>query len=89
MINEKNMPTAYAEVLAVLEALGDYYKNKIPVKILETMDRETDKTYTRVFDKNDKNPELSREAIVLISWLNLKYWCEDEQEKAEWYYVKF
>lgn len=82
MIDTKNIPTAYAEVLAILDALGDSYKSKIPKEILDNLESMKDKTCKITYDRNDTNPDLSREALALIAWLNMEYWCEDEEEKA-------
>lgn len=82
MIDTKKVPTAYAEVLAFLDALGDIYKNKIPKGILDNLEKKKDTTFHKTYDKNDMNPDLSHEALTLIGWLNLEYWCEDEQEKT-------
>jgi len=81
MIDMNNIPTAYAEVLAFLDALGEPYKGKIPKEILDNLERMKDKTCKRTYDRNDTNPDLSHEALTLIAWLNMEYWCEDEEEK--------
>lgn len=82
MIDTNNIPTAYAEVLAFLDALGDSYKSKIPKEILDNLERMKDKSCHKTYDRNDENPDLSHEALALIAWLNMEYWCEDEEEKA-------
>lgn len=30
----------------------------------------------------DTNPDFSHEELALIAWLNMEYWCEDEEDKA-------
>lgn len=39
MIDEKNIPSAYAEVLAFIDALGGWYRNQIPLDILTSMEK--------------------------------------------------
>lgn len=82
MIDTNNIPAAYAEVLAILDALGDTYKSRVPKEILDTFEKKKDKTCRKAYDRNDVNPDLSHEALAVIAWLNMEYWCDDEQEKA-------
>ena len=67
------MKKSYAEVRAILDLLGNTYKEKIPEKLLELF--YFDSEYVIEFDENIPIEEISitREALVIISILNLKY----------------
>lgn len=85
MINVVNIPRAYSEVYYFINALGEDYINKIPKNIYITIRDNRDFNYNVTFNKNQKieNSTLSREALALISALNLQYWCTNEDEKKE------
>ena len=79
-INTRN---AYAEVDNFIECLDSYDKNKVPDDIREYFKREKSKNYDKMIDVNQpiKNQNLMDETLAIIAMLNLKYWCDDEEEK--------
>lgn len=79
-INTRN---AYAEVDNFIECLDSYDKNKVPDDIMEYFKREKSKNYDKMIDVNQpiKNQNLMDETLAIIAMLNLKYWCDDEEEK--------
>ena len=79
-INTRN---AYAEVDNFIECLDLYYKNKVPDDIKEYFKKEKNKNYNKMIDINQpiKNQNLMDETLAIIAMLNLKYWCDDEEEK--------
>lgn len=79
-INTRN---AYAEVDNFIECLDSYDKNKVPDDIREYFKREKNKNYNKMIDINQpiKNQNLMDETLAIIAMLNLKYWCDDEEEK--------
>ena len=83
MINIANTSRAYSEVYEFINTLGDEYKSKVPKKIYLTIQDNRDKNYIPRYDKNQNvdNNTFSKEAIALISALNLQYWCNDIREK--------
>lgn len=42
MLDKKNIPSAYAEVHAFIDALGDDYRNQIPRDVPNHMERKKD-----------------------------------------------
>ena len=72
---------AYSEVNKILELLGNSYSDKIPSKIKEALKKEEDTEYVLDINKSIKERKLKREAIAIISALNLQYWCINEEEK--------
>lgn len=74
------MKKSYAEVRAILDLLGNTYKEKVPEKLLNLF--YSDSEYIVKFDSSIPIEELSisREALVMISILNLKYWEEDPEQ---------
>lgn len=76
---KKTLNNAYAEVGAVLDFLGESYKQKIPEKVIKLFDVPQKKDYKITREKN----ELSRNALIIISILNLKYWEQDCKKKEQ------
>lgn len=83
MINIANTSRAYSEVYEFINSLGNEYKNKLPKKIYLTIQDNRDKNYIPKYEINQSvdNNTFSKEALALISALNLQYWCEDVEEK--------
>ena len=76
---------AYAEVDEFIGLLENEQINKIPLKLREFFKEEKDKEYKKGIDRNIaiKDQNLKNETLAIIALLNLNYWCEDENEKAE------
>lgn len=80
----KDYSIAYAEVYSIIEKLGDRYKEKIPKKFIEYIDENRNKDYIleNITEENISELIISRDALVILSLLNLNYWEEDDKEKA-------
>ena len=78
-----NTREAYAEVDNFIECLDSYDKNKVPESIRKYFKKEKSKNYNKIIDANQpiKNQNLKDETLAIIAMLNLKYWCDDEEEK--------
>ena len=78
-----NTREAYAEVDNFIECLDSYDKNKVPESIRKYLKKEKSKTYNKIIDVNQpiKDQNLKDETLAIIAMLNLKYWCDDEEEK--------
>ena len=78
-----NTRKAYAEVDNFIELLDSYHKDKIPKKLREFFKKEKDEKYVNNIYRNIpiKEQNLLPETLSLIAFLNLQYWCEDEEEK--------
>ena len=78
-----NTREAYAEVDNFIECLDLYDKNKIPESMRKYFKKEKSKNYNKIIDANQpiKNQNLKDETLAIIAMLNLKYWCDDEEEK--------
>ena len=86
MIYEKNMKLAYSEVYLFLNMLGKSYIEKISNTVYETIKNNRDLSYKpniQVVNGN-LNYEFSREALALISALNLQYFCNSKLEKQKY-----
>lgn len=75
---------AYAEIDEFIELLDIKDKNKIPKKLREFFKLEKDKEYIKNIDvtKSIEEQNFKEETFALIAMLNLKYICEDEEEKT-------
>lgn len=80
---ENSLNLAYAEVNKILSYMDKKEVEKIPSRLRETFKNERKKDY-----EPNINPEVSlleqnlqRNTLVILSILNLNYWCEDEEKK--------
>ena len=80
-----NIRQAYSEVDEFLTLLTDEQINKIPLKLRSFFKEEKDNEYKKVIDieRPIKEQDLKSETLAIIAFLNLQYWCEDENEKAQ------
>lgn len=78
-----NKKRAFSEVDAFLTTLGKSYINKIPNDILDVIKSEKDESYKVKIDPDIsiESQDFSREAISIILWLNLEFFCNDEQKE--------
>lgn len=78
-----NLPKMYSEVCAVLTVLGSEYINKIPTKIYKYMLSQKDNNIQISYNVNKiiDEQEISKEALMFISYLNLQYWCSEEEKQ--------
>lgn len=74
---DSTLSNSYTEVSYILDILGATYKNKLPTKILDLIYKNRNSNYE--FD--EKN--ISRNTLIIISILNLKYWENNEDEKIK------
>ncbi len=74
---------AYSEVDNFIDLLDESDRNKIPNKLRNFFKSEKDINYSKKIDTNLPITEqhLLEETLALIALLNLKYICEDENEK--------
>lgn len=74
---------AYAEIDEILNLLEDKYRDKVPEKVRTFFKEEKMPDYTPAIDVNIPliQQNLKRETVVLLSILNINYWCENEEEK--------
>ena len=71
------------EVDEVLSYLSEEDLNKIPEDIRSLIKEKKDKNYTWKFDetKQLKDQNLSRDTIIILSYLNMEYLLNEEQRK--------
>ena len=76
---------AYAEINKILDLLEDDYKNRVPEKIREFFRDERDIEYEPIIEPNKLLSEqnLKNETYILLTILELNYWCDSEEEKQE------
>ena len=81
----ENSARTYSEVDKILSLMESKYINKIPKKMRELFQNEKDKNYEPNIDvkKSLNEQNLQRKTLVILAMLNLKYWCEDEEEKEK------
>jgi hypothetical protein len=83
MINQRNLPMAYKEVLEVLKHISRSECEKVPKDLIEQMEIEQDKNYDyKVTHISDfENQEMMLETKYILAILFRDYWATDEQRK--------
>ena len=74
----------YAEVLDMLRFIGTEYKSLVPAEELRLFESECDKKYLYQLEADETaidDRQYSEEALAIIAYLNLRYWCKDDKEK--------
>lgn len=82
---DKDLQRAYAEVYEILKyiPISDY--NKIPKDVINIFKTKRDKTHKIKINPNLPLEEqnLNRKTLVLLSVLNLDYWCDNPRERED------
>ena len=75
----------YTQVYAVLSFLNDTYIKRIPRQVLDLIEKNRDRNYLFTVDKNIplEQQNLSEEAIAMLAYLKLNYWCNTKEEKEQ------
>lgn len=83
MVISTDIRQSYSEVDEFLNLLTEEQRNKIPKNLRELFKLEKDKEYIKKINPNIpvKEQDLKEETLGIIAYLNLQYWCEDEEEK--------
>ena len=73
----------YNEVYAILQVLGSEYIDKIPIETYEYILSQKDDNIQIYYDVNKTidEQEMSKETVMFIAYLNLKYWCSKDEKK--------
>lgn len=84
MVDKRNAEV-YTEVLTIVDNMNPQYKQRLPKKLIEFFDENSDKEYK--FNLNYSVPlkdnKLKPGTKSLLAVLNLQYWCESEEEKKK------
>lgn len=72
----------YSELYEFLELIDYKYVKKIPSKLLQFFKENRSKNYVPHINPNIpvKEQSFNKGTLAIIALLNLKYWCEDENE---------
>lgn len=71
---------AYAEILEIINHIGEDYKKKIPTKLLKFFEENKDMDYKYQLTKTTNNGVFLDETIALLSMLESKYWATPEEK---------
>ena len=74
---------SYTQVLEVLNNMEKENVDKIPIKLIEFFENNSDKEYNFKLKPGIslRNQNLTEYALALLAMLNINYWCKDESEK--------
>ena len=80
---ETTLQNAYKEIGQILNLLGNEYKAKIPPKVLTLFEQNETLEYGEIDDWYNRieNGQISRNALVILSILNIKYWANEEEKQ--------
>ena len=72
-----------SEVYTILELLGKEYINKLPSKLFEFIEknRKKDCIININMDEDISNQDISEDASDFLTYLNLEYWCNEEEKQ--------
>ena len=75
----------YSEVYQILNLLGNEYKNKLPVSLINMLTEKREINYNPNYteDRPLSEQNIKKETIAIIVLLYLNYWCENENEVLE------
>lgn len=78
-----NTRQAYSEIDEFLELLNEAKRNEIPQRLRKFFKEEKDREYIKNINPNNpiKDQNFKEETLAIIAFLNLRYWCKDEEEK--------
>ena len=79
-----NNARAFSEVDSILNCLNSDYINMLPKEIIDLIKKNKDDSYQPKYtlSKEICEQKISILALSIITWLNLKYWCNIE-DKSE------
>lgn len=81
---DKNMANAYSEVLDILNNIEPEFRAETPKDLLDLFKDECNKCYLDALLSDKTNfleKNYSKEALSIIAYLNLKYWCKTKEEQ--------
>ena len=80
---ENELAQAYSEVYEILKYIPITYLNKIPKDVVNIFKNKRDKNYKVKINPSIplEDQKLHRKTLVLLSVLNLDYWCEPEERE--------
>lgn len=78
------MKNVLSEVHAVVLAMGEEWKNRIPTDVWNDICAKKNDNYCPFIDENKSLVEqnISNETITFIAMLHRDYWCDSEEERA-------
>lgn len=76
---------AYAQVDSFLDMLEEKYVKMVPrnIRYFIKQEKDTRDEFRVVPDVPIKQQNLNDEALALIAYLNLNYWCQDQSEREK------
>ena len=76
----------YAEVFEILSYMNKSVVMKIPMEILENINKKRDRNYISRIDKNDifNTNNIKYDTVKVLAWLDVNYWMNnDKKEKLK------
>ena len=82
---EEKTKDIYSEVYSILNLLGSNYINKLPTTLFNMIEKERNKDYNPIYNKDVKLEEqnINKKSLSMIALFHLNYWCNSDEEKEE------
>ena len=84
MVENVKQDIVYSEVYEILQLLGANYINKLPDKLYKEITKKRKISYLPKFiikGKEIDESKISKDAVAILGFLNLKYFVDNEEEK--------
>lgn len=78
---DNTLQEAYREVAQILSLLGNDYQSRIPSNILAFFEQKIEESNKEELYEEIKNKKISRDALIILSILNIKYWANEEEKQ--------
>ena len=80
----ESLDRVYSEVYAVVTAIDEQYRKRIPQDIWEGIVANKNPSYIPAIDPDKALEEqpISTDAFACIAWFKRDFWCDSEEEKA-------
>ncbi|MCI9087792.1 MAG: hypothetical protein HFJ32_04485 [Clostridia bacterium] len=78
---ETTLKSAYKEVGQILNLLGNDYKAKVPSSLLALFEQNMEEKNISDLYEEIKHRKVSRDALIILSILNAKYWVNEEEKQ--------
>ena len=78
---DKKNSRAFSEVDSILNCLPKDYINMLPQEVIDLIKKNKDNSYQPQYtlSKEIYEQQISALALSIITWLNLNYWCSNEE----------
>lgn len=73
----------YAEVFEILSYMNKSVVMKIPIEILESINRKRNRSYISKIDRNDifNTNNINNDTVKILSWIDVNFWMDENKKE--------